>query len=100
MIKLSSILLEKEDDGYVSIGFGRFKKKGQEDKDDADVYVKSDKGEYVKTKDQSSDDKDSSGQEKPDEPKGKIGGSDFERDFDDDEPKKISSDEIDKKVQD
>ena len=67
MIKLSNILLEKEDDGYVSIGFGRFKKKGQEDKDDADVYVKSDKGQYVKTKDQSSDDKgdDSEKKEKP-----------------------------------
>lgn len=77
MIKLSNILLEKEDDGYVSIGFGRFKKKGQEDKDDADVYVKSDKGQYVKTKDQSSDDKgdDSEKKEKPkvnifDKPKG------------------------------
>ena len=77
MIKLSSILLEKEDDGYVSIGFGRFKKKGQEDKDDADVYVKTDKGQFVKTKDQSSDDKgdDSEKKEKPkvnifDKPKG------------------------------
>ena len=77
MIKLSNILLEKEDDGYVSIGFGRFKKKGQEDKDDADVYVKTDKGQFVKTKDQSSDDKgdDSEKKEKPkvnifDKPKG------------------------------
>ena len=60
-------LKEKEEDGYVSIGFGRFKKKGQEDKDGADVYVKSDKGQYVKTKDQSSDDKgdDSEKKEKP-----------------------------------
>ena len=74
-------LKEKEEDGYVSIGFGRFKKKGQEDKDGADVYVKSDKGQYVKTKDQSSDDKespkgdDSEKKEKPkvnifDKPKG------------------------------
>jgi len=41
--------------------------KGQEDKDGADVYVKSDKGQYVKTKDQSSDDKgdDSEKKEKP-----------------------------------
>lgn len=77
MIKLSNILLEKEDDGYVSIGFGRFKKKGQEDKDDADVYVKTDKGQFVKTQDQSSDDKgdDSEKKEKPkvnifDKPKG------------------------------
>lgn len=83
MIKLSNILLEKEDDGYVSIGFGRFKKKGQEDKDDADVYVKTDKGQFVKTKDQSSDDKgdDSEKKEKPkvnifDKPKGDDKGDD------------------------
>ena len=100
MIKLSNILLEKEDDGYVSIGFGRFKKKGQEDKDGADVYVKSDKGQYVKTKDQSSDDKespkgdDSEKKEKPkvnifDKPKGDDDGmepddlSDFDPAHDD-----------------
>ena len=83
MIKLSNILLEKEDDGYVSIGFGRFKKKGQEDKDDADVYVKTDKGQFVKTKDQSSDDKgdDNEKKEKPkvnifDKPKGDDKGDD------------------------
>ena len=52
------------------------------------------------------------GEEKPEEPAGKLGGSDFDRDFDDkgeepkgepesgDEPKKLSSDEIDKKVKD
>ena len=48
------------------------------------------------------------GEEKPEEPKGNIGKGDFDRDSDDkgdepkgdEEPKKISSDEIDKKVQD
>ena len=91
MIKLSSILLEKEDDGYVSIGFGRFKKKGQEDKDGADVYVKSDKGQYVKTKDQSSDDKESpkgDDSEKKEKPKVNI----FNKSKDDDshEPDDLS----------
>ena len=62
MIGLKSILddfrlYEGDDDKYVSIGFGRFKLKGKEDDDDADVYVKTDSGKYEKSADQSSDDK-------------------------------------------
>ncbi len=62
MIGLKSILddfrlYEADDDKYVSIGFGRFKLKGKEDDDDADVYVKTDSGKYEKSADQSSDDK-------------------------------------------
>ena len=63
MIGLKSILddfrlYEADDDKYVSIGFGRFKLKGKEDDEDADVYVKTDSGKYEKSADQSSDDKD------------------------------------------
>ena len=72
---------EADDDKYVSIGFGRFKLKGKEDDDDADVYAKTDSGKYVKSADQKSDD---DGGKKPEEPQGgKLGGSDFDRDGDD-----------------
>ena len=69
-----SLLTEADDDKYVSIGFGRFKLKGKEDDDDADVFVKTDGGKYVKSADQKSDDdgeKDAGG---------KLGKGDFDRD--------------------
>ena len=50
------IIIESEDDKYVSIGFGRFKLKGKEDDDDADVFIKTDAGNYEKSADQKSDD--------------------------------------------
>ena len=70
MIGLKSILddfrlYEADDDKYVAIGFGRFKLKGKEDDDDADVYVKTDSGKYEKSADQSSDDKDAKDDNKP-----------------------------------
>ena len=34
-----SLLLESEDDRYVSIGFGRFKLKGKENDEDAEVLI-------------------------------------------------------------
>ena len=81
-----SLLLESEDDRYVSIGFGRFKLKGKENDEDAEVFVKTKGGKYVSSADQSSDDK---GADKK-EPKGgeDLGQgmddpSDYERDFDD-----------------
>ena len=73
-----SLLTEADDDKYVSIGFGRFKLKGKEDDDDADVFVKTDGGKYVKSADQKSDDdgeKDAGG---------KLGKGDFDRDMGDD----------------
>ena len=57
-------LSEQEDDKYVSIGYGRYKEKGKEKDSDADVFVKTDAGKYVKSSDQKSDDK-------PEKPKGK-----------------------------
>ena len=36
---------------YVPIGFGRYKLNGKEDDKDADVYIKSDAGKYVKASD-------------------------------------------------
>ena len=69
---------EADDDKYVSIGFGRFKLKGKEDDDDADVYAKTDSGKYIKSADQKSDD---GGGEKPEEPQSdKLSGGDFDRD--------------------
>ena len=73
-----SLLTEADNDKYVSIGFGRFKLKGKEDDDDADVFVKTDGGKYVKSADQKSDDdgeKDAGG---------KLGKGDFDRDMGDD----------------
>lgn len=67
-------LSEQEDDKYVSIGYGRYKEKGKEKDSDADVFVKTDAGKYVKSSDQKSDDK-------PEKPKGKqLGKGDFDRD--------------------
>ena len=53
---IAKIIIESEDDKYVSIGFGRFKLKGKEDDDDADVFIKTDAGNYEKSADQKSDD--------------------------------------------
>ena len=75
---------EADDDKYVSIGFGRFKLKGKEDDDDADVYAKTDSGEYVKSADQESDD-DGGEKDKPEPQGSKLSGSDFERDSSDNE---------------
>ena len=80
LLEIAHSMNEADDDKYVSIGFGRFKLKGKEDDDDADVYAKTDSGKYVKSADQKSDD---DGGEKPEQPQGgKLSGSDFERDLD------------------
>ena len=102
MIGLKSILddfglYEADDDKYVSIGFGRFKLKGKEDDDDADVYVKTDSGKYEKSADQSSDDKDAK-DDKPNPKKamgidksGGFGDDEDDDDMDDDEEKSAES---------
>ena len=83
---------EADDDRYVSIGYGRYKEKGKEKDDDADVYVKTDSGKFVKSSDQKSDD---DGGKKPEEPQGgKLSGSDFDRDGGD-EPDMDSDDDMD-----
>ena len=98
MIGLKSILddfrlYEADDDKYASIGFGRFKLKGKEDDEDADVYVKTDSGKYEKSADQSSDDKGAE-DDKPSPKKAmsidKSGGFDG-----DDKPKDEPSDDLD-----
>ena len=71
-------IMEADDDKYVSIGYGRYKLKGKEDDDNADVFTKTDSGQYVKSADQKSDD-DKGGEEKPSG--GGMGAGDFERDF-------------------
>ena len=86
-MRLSDIakkIMEADDDRFVSIGYGRYKLKGKEEDDDADVYTKTDSGQFVKSTNQKSDD---SGKEKPSGGSG-MGPDDFERDFDDsdDEP--------------
>ena len=78
LLEIAQSINEADDDKYVSIGFGRFKLKGKEDDDSADVFVKTDSGKYVKSADQKSDD---DGGKKPEEPQGgKLSGSDFDRD--------------------
>ena len=88
LVTLKDVMNEAEDDKYVSIGFGRFKLKGQEDKEDAEVFVKTKDGKYVSSADQSSDDKgadteEPEGDDTKDLGKG-MNPDDFERDFDDD----------------
>ena len=81
LFEIAQNMNEADDDRYVSIGYGRYKEKGKEDDDNADVYVKTDSGKFVKSSDQESDDDGG----KPEEPKGKsLGKGDFERDFDND----------------
>jgi hypothetical protein len=92
LLEIAHSMNEADDDKYVSIGFGRFKLKGKEDDDDADVYAKTDSGEYVKSADQKSDD---DGGEKPEQPQGgKLSGSDFERDLDSDDNEESDDVEI------
>jgi hypothetical protein len=77
LLEIAQNINEADDDKYVSIGYGRYKEKGKEDDDNADVYVKTDSGKYVKSSDQKSDDDGG----KPEEPKGKsLGKGDFDRD--------------------
>ena len=73
---IAKLIIESEDDKYVSIGYGRYKLKGKEKDDDADVFVKTDSGQYMKSDDQKSDD---SG-EKPEQPSANLGSGDFDRD--------------------
>jgi len=92
LLEIAQTINESDDDKYVSIGFGRFKLKGKEDDDSADVFVKTDSGDYVKSDDQTSDD---DGGEKPEQPQGgKLSGSDFERDMDSDDNEESDDVEI------
>ena len=79
LLEIAQNIYEADDDRYVHIGYGKFKEKGKEDDEDADVYTKTDSGKYVKSSDQSDDGKDKD--KEPDEPKGtKLGKGDFDRD--------------------
>ena len=94
LVTLKDVMNEAEDDKYVSIGFGRFKLKGQEDKEDAEVFVKTKDGKYVSSADQSSDDKGADTEEPEDGEdlsQGMDAPSDYERDFDDDEDAKAAA---------
>ena len=51
LFEIAQNINEADDDKYVSIGYGRYKEKGKEDDDDADVYVKTDSGKFVKSSD-------------------------------------------------
>ena len=81
LLEIAQNMNEADDDRYVSIGYGRYKEKGKEDDDNADVYVKTDSGKFVKSSDQESDD---DGGEKPQPSGAGLKPSDFERDFDND----------------
>ena len=69
-----------DDDKYVSVGWGKYKEKGKEDDENAPTFSKTDSGQFVKA---GGDEKGGDAPEK--EPAGKLGGGDFERDFEDDE---------------
>ena len=69
---VNNLIGESEDDKYVSIGYGRYKLNGKEKDSDADVYVKDDRGKYVKSSDQTSDD------EKETKPPMKIDANPFD----------------------
>ena len=80
LLEIAQNMNEADDDRYVSIGYGRYKEKGKEEDDNAEVYVKTDSGKFVKSSDQESDD---DGGEKPQPGGSGLKPSDFERDFDD-----------------
>lgn len=74
----------KNDDRYVSIGFGRFKEKGKEDDEEAPTYKKDDSGNYVKI-----DKKDSEGGDS--KPKVNIFNKDYnKKEEPKEEPKKLT----------
>jgi len=82
LLEIAQSIYEAEDDKYTHIGYGKYKEKGKEDDEDAEVYKKTDSGKFVKSSDQSDDGKDKD--KEPDEPKGtKLGKGDFDRDSDD-----------------
>jgi hypothetical protein len=58
------LLNEEADDAYVSIGFGRFKKKGEEDKEGSQTFIKDKSGKIVPI-----EDKPEAGKEKKDKEK-------------------------------
>ena len=73
---IQNLINEDEDDKYSSIGYGRYKLKGKEKDSDADVYVKDDRGKYMKSSDQTSDD------EKETKPPMKIDTNPFDKEDD------------------
>ena len=83
---IQNLINEDEDDKYSSIGYGRYKLKGKEKDSDADVYVKDDRGKYMKSSDQTSDDEketkpamkiDTNPFDKEDDKKDKVDGGDL-----------------------
>lgn len=62
--KIYVLLNEETDDAYVSIGFGRFKKKGEEDKEGSQTFIKDKSGKIVPI-----EDKPEAGKEKKDKEK-------------------------------
>ena len=79
LLEIAQNIYEADEDKYVHIGYGKYKEKGKEDDEDAEVYKKTDSGKFVKSSDQSDDGKDKD--KEPDEPKGtKLGKGDFDRD--------------------
>jgi len=70
---MHEFIKEEDDDKYSHIGYGKYKLKGKEDDENADVFTKDDKGRYVKSA------ADSKGDSEKDAG-GKLGGGDFDRD--------------------
>jgi hypothetical protein len=83
MISLLEIAqnINEDDDKYSHIGYGKYKLKGKEDDENADVFTKDDSGKYVKSA------ADSKGDDSEKDSGQKLGGGDFDRDGGDDKPK-------------
>ena len=91
LLEIAQNINEADDDKYSHIGYGKYKLKGKEDDDNADVFTKDDSGKYVKSADDSKGD--DSEKEKPSGKK--LGGGDFDRDGGDDKPDMDSDDDDD-----
>tara|TARA_Y100000361_G_scaffold152347_1_gene171594 strand:- start:37 stop:1128 length:1092 start_codon:yes stop_codon:yes gene_type:complete len=76
MIKLKELLFEDESNKYTHIGYGKYKKKGEEDKEGSQTFKKDDSGKYIPT----SDDKGEKGAEKKSVKKTKISADPFAKD--------------------
>jgi len=87
---LEDYVTEADDDKYVSVGWGKYKEKGKEDDENAPTFSKTDSGQFVKAADDKKGDADAPEKE----PAGKLGGGDFERDFDDEKPEDEPSNDI------
>lgn len=66
---IENLINEETDDKYVSIGYGRYKKKGEEDKEGTQTFQKDDTGNYVPYTSKSDKNKPEKSEKPPSKPK-------------------------------